>query len=122
MRVIDKISIPTLIITAADDPFVPPGPFTDPVIARNRNITLKLTRFFNITGHPAVTVPCGATPEGLPVGAQLVGRHGQTVALLQLARALEPAKAHTAEAVCLVELAGLFQGPLVVGRDRLAAD
>ncbi len=43
MRVIDKISIPTLIITAADDPFVPPGPFKDPVIARNRNITLKLT-------------------------------------------------------------------------------
>ena len=43
MRVIDKISIPTLIITAADDPFVPPGPFTDPSVARNRNITLKLT-------------------------------------------------------------------------------
>jgi uncharacterized protein len=43
MRVIDKISIPTLIITAADDPFVPPGPFRDPVIGRNTNITLKLT-------------------------------------------------------------------------------
>ena len=40
MRVIDKISVPTLIITAADDPFVPPGPFRDPVIARNPNITL----------------------------------------------------------------------------------
>jgi len=43
MRVIDNISVPTLIITAADDPFVPPGPFTDPAVARNRNITLKLT-------------------------------------------------------------------------------
>ena len=30
MRVIDKIGIPTLIITAADDPFVPPGPFREP--------------------------------------------------------------------------------------------
>ena len=43
MRVIDKITIPTLIITAADDPFVPPGPFTEPAVTRNRNITLKLT-------------------------------------------------------------------------------
>jgi predicted alpha/beta-fold hydrolase len=43
MRVIDKISIPTLIITAADDPFVPPGPFKEQAVARNRNITLKLT-------------------------------------------------------------------------------
>jgi len=43
MRVIDKISIPTLIITAADDPFVPPGPFKDPIVARNPHITLKLT-------------------------------------------------------------------------------
>ena len=43
MRVVDKISIPTLIITAANDPFVPPGPFKDPALTRNRNITLKLT-------------------------------------------------------------------------------
>jgi predicted alpha/beta-fold hydrolase len=43
MRVIDKISVPTLIITAADDPFVPPGPFKEVALARNRNITLKLT-------------------------------------------------------------------------------
>lgn len=42
MRVIDRIGIPTLIITAADDPFVPPGPFREPVVDRNRNITLKL--------------------------------------------------------------------------------
>ncbi len=43
MRVIDQISIPTLIITAADDPFVPPGPFKDPAVTHNRNITLMLT-------------------------------------------------------------------------------
>jgi len=43
MRVIDAISIPTLIITAADDPFVPPGPFRDPAVARNPHITLELT-------------------------------------------------------------------------------
>ena len=38
-----------------------------------RNITLRLTQLFNITGHPAITIPCGRTTEGLPIGAQLVG-------------------------------------------------
>jgi aspartyl-tRNA(Asn)/glutamyl-tRNA(Gln) amidotransferase subunit A len=55
-----------------------------------RNVTLRLTQLFNITGHPAITIPCGATPEGLPIGAQLVGRRGHTPALLDLAHALEP--------------------------------
>jgi predicted alpha/beta-fold hydrolase len=43
MRVIDRVRIPTLIITAADDPFVPPGSFRDPALMRNRQITLKVT-------------------------------------------------------------------------------
>ena len=43
MRVIDKIRIPTLIITAADDPFVPPGPFREPAVVGNRHITVMLT-------------------------------------------------------------------------------
>jgi aspartyl-tRNA(Asn)/glutamyl-tRNA(Gln) amidotransferase subunit A len=54
-----------------------------------RNLTLRLTQLFNITGHPAITIPCGSTPEGLPIGAQLVGRRGGTSSLLMIARALE---------------------------------
>ena len=39
-----------------------------------RNITLRLTQLFNVTGHPAITLPCGKTTSmGLPIGAQLVG-------------------------------------------------
>jgi predicted alpha/beta-fold hydrolase len=57
MRVIDRITIPTLIITAADDPFVPPGPFKEPAVTRNRNITLKLTEH---GGH------CGFVEEPCP--------------------------------------------------------
>ncbi|HLG57460.1 MAG TPA: amidase [Vicinamibacterales bacterium] len=53
-----------------------------------RNITLRLTQAFNISGHPAITMPCGTTDEGLPVGAQLVG--AQTMALLAVAAGLEP--------------------------------
>ncbi len=55
-----------------------------------RNITLRLTQLFNVTGHPAITIPCGSTPEGLPIGAQLVGRRGGTARLLTVARAVEP--------------------------------
>jgi aspartyl-tRNA(Asn)/glutamyl-tRNA(Gln) amidotransferase subunit A len=53
-----------------------------------RNITLRLTQLFNVTGHPAISVPCGKTSEGLPIGAQLVGI--RTAELLATARALEP--------------------------------
>jgi aspartyl-tRNA(Asn)/glutamyl-tRNA(Gln) amidotransferase subunit A len=53
-----------------------------------RNITLRLTQLFNVTGHPAISVPCGKTSEGLPIGAQLVGI--RTAELLETALALEP--------------------------------
>jgi predicted alpha/beta-fold hydrolase len=43
MRVIDRIQIPSLVITAADDPFVPPEPFSDPKIRNNPNITTIVT-------------------------------------------------------------------------------
>ena len=43
MRVIDRIAVPALIITAKDDPFVPTDPFLDPALAGNRNIRLTMT-------------------------------------------------------------------------------
>ncbi|HYU79035.1 MAG TPA: alpha/beta fold hydrolase [Vicinamibacterales bacterium] len=43
MRVIDRIRIPALIITAGDDPFVPVEPFKDPRIVRNPHITTIVT-------------------------------------------------------------------------------
>ena len=43
LRVVDRIRIPALILTAADDPFVPVEPFRDPKIAANPNITLLVT-------------------------------------------------------------------------------
>ena len=50
---------------------------------------LRLTQLFNATGHPAVSIPCGTTPDGLPVGLQLVGRRHQTDQLLAVAEACE---------------------------------
>jgi uncharacterized protein len=43
MRVIDRVQVPALVITAEDDPFVPPEPFRDPRIANNPNITTIIT-------------------------------------------------------------------------------
>ena len=47
--------------------------------------------FITITGQPAISVPCGFTPEGLPVGIQIVGRHHDDYGVLQLAHAFEQA-------------------------------
>jgi amidase len=46
---------------------------------------LAYTAPFNMSGHPALAMPCLFTPEGLPVGVQLVGRHGAEQMLLDLA-------------------------------------
>jgi amidase len=40
---------------------------------------------FNVTGHPAVTVPIGTTSQGLPVGVQVIGRRWQEMTLLNTA-------------------------------------
>ena len=53
-----------------------------------RSITLRLTQLFNVTGHPAITLPGGHTPEGLPVGVQLAGHAGATGALLDAAETI----------------------------------
>ncbi|NOT26918.1 MAG: amidase [Acidobacteria bacterium] len=55
-----------------------------------RAMTLRLTQLFNVTGHPAITIPCGLTPDGFPAGLQMVGHRDQTAALLGVARRLEP--------------------------------
>ena len=48
--------------------------------------------FISIVGNPAISVPCGFTPEGLPVGLQIVGRHRDDWGLLQIAHAYEQAR------------------------------
>lgn len=43
------------------------------------------------TGLPAISVPCGFTKDGLPIGLQIVGRHQRELDVLQLAFAFEQA-------------------------------
>ncbi|MBE0612581.1 MAG: amidase [Burkholderiales bacterium] len=50
---------------------------------------MKSCYYITITGHPAISVPCGFTADGLPVGVQIVGRHQDDFGVLQLAYAFE---------------------------------
>jgi Asp-tRNA(Asn)/Glu-tRNA(Gln) amidotransferase A subunit family amidase len=54
--------------------------------------TLPLTFVFNLTGHPAISIPAGWTAAGLPVGIQIVGRWRDDFSVLALAAAFERAR------------------------------
>ncbi len=84
---VDGLVLPTLPIAAPliGVPTVRIGD-TDQLV---RSMTLRLTQLFNITGHPAISLPCGTTSQNLPVGFQVVGVRGRTDRLLQIARAVE---------------------------------
>lgn len=79
--VLPTLPIPAPIIGAAS---VQVGSISEPV----RNLMLRQTQLFNVTGHPAIAIPAGRTSTGLPCSVQLVG--SDTGALLAVALACEP--------------------------------
>jgi aspartyl-tRNA(Asn)/glutamyl-tRNA(Gln) amidotransferase subunit A len=50
---------------------------------------IGFTVAFNMSGQPAVSIPCGFSEEGLPVGLQIVGRRFDDVGVLSVAQAFE---------------------------------
>lgn len=50
------------------------------------------THPFNLTGHPAISLPCGIHSDGLPVAIQLVGRRNDDARLLRIAALFEQAR------------------------------
>ena len=52
---------------------------------------MKTCWYISIPGNPAISVPAGFTPEGLPAGLQIVGRNNEDLGVLQLAYAFEQA-------------------------------
>jgi amidase len=53
---------------------------------------MRSAYFITVTGCPAISVPAGATPSGLPVGVQIVAPHGAERRLLEVASAFEAAR------------------------------
>jgi aspartyl-tRNA(Asn)/glutamyl-tRNA(Gln) amidotransferase subunit A len=88
----DVLALPALAVPAP-----PIGASTVPVKQGSeavRAVMLRCTQLFNLTGHPAITLPCGVTRDGLPVGLQLVGRKDATVRLLEHALGVERTLGH----------------------------
>jgi aspartyl-tRNA(Asn)/glutamyl-tRNA(Gln) amidotransferase subunit A len=92
---VDALALPTLPIPAPSlgQATVRLGRVDLPV----RNVMLRLTQLFNVTGHPVISLPIGAGAAGgaggatnvLPVGFQLVGRRGGTRQMLRVALSCE---------------------------------
>ena len=83
----DALLLPTLPIAA---PLI--GAATVDVDGRQepvRGVMLRLTQLFNITGHPAISLPAGLTADGWPVGVQLVGHRNRTDELVDVAALVE---------------------------------
>ncbi len=77
---------------------VPPFPVEQPWVReingqpmRDYLEWMKSCYLITATGHPAISVPCGFTPEGLPVGVQIVGRYRDDFGVLQLGYAFQQA-------------------------------
>jgi amidase len=77
---------------------VPPFDVTQPYVSEINGVRLptyidwmRACSDITVTGHPAISVPCGFTEDRLPVGLQIVGRHHDDWGVLQLAHAFEQA-------------------------------
>lgn len=86
-RKVDLIVTPTLPITAT-----PIGQPTVSIRGNEQPVYLALLRNtepFNLTGLPALTVPCGVSAGGLPIGLQIVGRPFDEAGVLRLGDAFQ---------------------------------
>ncbi|HVV90868.1 MAG TPA: amidase family protein [Solirubrobacterales bacterium] len=61
------------------------------IVARSEFLGAHNTAPLDLTGHPAISVPCGRGKHGLPIGLQMVGRHFDEAAVYRLAAAFERA-------------------------------
>jgi Asp-tRNA(Asn)/Glu-tRNA(Gln) amidotransferase A subunit family amidase len=52
-------------------------------------LTTRFARGINVLGFPALSIPCGASSEGLPIGLQIIARPFEEGLLLALGEALE---------------------------------
>jgi aspartyl-tRNA(Asn)/glutamyl-tRNA(Gln) amidotransferase subunit A len=91
---VDLIVTPTLTRTALaiDHDFYQPIEIGGRPVDTVRKAWYPYTHPFNLTGHPAVTVPIGFAKDGLPMAVQIVGRRYADALVLGAARFLEEAQ------------------------------
>jgi aspartyl-tRNA(Asn)/glutamyl-tRNA(Gln) amidotransferase subunit A len=87
MRDVDVLVTPTQPTTALKI-----GQTTSRIGAREESVFAVSARFcapFNILGLPAISVPCGFSPEGMPIGLQIIGKPFDEETVLRIADAFE---------------------------------
>ena len=90
VRQVDVVAAPTVPMTAVprDQRVVSwPSGRTESV----NSAYVRLTRAANLTGFPAISLPCGRDGDGLPIGLQLLGGPGRDLELLDVAARVEAA-------------------------------
>ena len=90
---VDFLMMPTLSRTAisADHDFYQPITIGNRTAGGIRQTWYPYTHPFNMTGHPAITVPCGIMSDGLPAGVQIVGPMMADAGIIRLAAMVEQA-------------------------------
>jgi aspartyl-tRNA(Asn)/glutamyl-tRNA(Gln) amidotransferase subunit A len=90
-----KADVDALVVPTTPIPAPPIGEETTSVSGTNhptRALLLRLNRPANLAGLPAISIPCGFTPDALPVGLQLVGAVTDEALLLRIAATFERAR------------------------------
>ncbi len=93
--------------------FTPTTPITAPKIGQInveirgameevRTAATRFTRVMNALGLPAISIPCGFSRRGLPIGLQMIAAAGQEDLLLRVAAAMEDSMALTARVPSLI--------------------
>jgi amidase len=85
LRSVDLLLMPTTPMKAQP---LPPANASTAVQLESAYMNLGNTSAFNVSQHPAMSVPCGLI-DGLPVGMMLVGRHWQEATIYRAAHAME---------------------------------
>lgn len=85
-RDVDVLVLPTMpvVATPLDETTVEVKPDEEGLTSLNRMVAP-----FNLTGQPALSLPCGFTRSGLPIGLQFVGRHFEEGAVLRAGHAFQ---------------------------------
>jgi len=90
----DAVAMPTLTRTALpiEERLFEPIEIEGRKADTARRAWYPYTHPFNLTGHPAITLPCGFHSDGLPMAIQLVGRRFEDARLLRIAALYETAR------------------------------